>query len=122
MRCHPLAILKAFLKRNKIPESLQMIELVSSEILATHSNEICLESGAEFIEVIASLIARPNFGAVREIYEQWTERKGCTWDWKTVVLEGKSMVATEKIGWAKIAYTEAFNCLRELGQRYHNDN
>lgn len=38
MRIHPLAILKAFLRKYKIEDSIKMEDLIRAEISITHSN------------------------------------------------------------------------------------
>lgn len=69
MRNHPLAIFKAFLIRHKMEESMQLEDLIRGEISMTHSHPLCIESGMEFIEVLAALISRKNFALVRKVYE-----------------------------------------------------
>ena len=44
MRNHPLAIFKAFLRKYKTMEILQVNKLIDFEVKITHSHPNCLES------------------------------------------------------------------------------
>lgn len=81
----------------------------------THGNDLCFESGGEWVELLSELMMRhEEIDGIKELFKKRMEDKNKVWEWKQQGVDMEMMDATHQSGFVKIAYSYGFKHLKEI--------